>query len=154
MLNKEQVKHKIEHDSEFLRQIAIKFLGLGMMKAVEAHFNIEVGVLDDLFYEVPHYQRMFDEELDKQFQKQLAREGYINMLRVSKRLAEVASDPTVSAEGGPTIKDVVSAASTLAKIHENVLKKKGNSKKDELDELWETVNEPKSEEGVSGMPET
>lgn len=154
MLNKEQVKQQIEHDSEFARQIAIKFLELGMMKAVESHFNIEIGVLDDLFYEVPRYQQMFDEELDKQFQKQLAREGYINMLRVSKRLAEVASNQAAAADGGPTIKDVVSAASTLTKIHENVLKKKGSAKKDELDELWDTINESKPEKGASDMPET
>lgn len=155
MLNKEQVKHKIEHDSDFMRQISIKYLELGSMKAVEAHFNIMIGVVDDLFYEIPYYQKLFDEELDKQFQKRHAREGYINTLKIARRLSEVASEQTPGTEGGPTIKDVISAASTLAKLYEGVLKKKGEKSKDSLDELWDEVNsEPSPKKSIPDMPET
>lgn len=139
MLTEQDVIEKLENDSYFIRQLCLTYLDACTFKRTEANLGIHVGVLEKVFYEYPRYERMFDEELSRQAQGKLFREGQVNVFKLTTRLLEVAEDTNSQEDGGPTIKDVVSAANTLAKLYDSVLKQKGDKKKDALDSIFDEV---------------
>jgi hypothetical protein len=152
MLNKEQAQRRFDEDPNFVRQLALTYIEIGKINVVEAKLGIKPNALVDLFYEQPKYERAFDMALQNEANNKIMREGYVNVFKISRRLLEVISDDNSPEDMGPTIKDVVSAANTLTRFYEQILRPKNSAKASALDHIWDEVNdEPTTTKGASDM---
>ena len=135
-MDKNELK-KMLYDDTIMKDIVKDYIDFdGNFKAIEAKRGIGIGDLEDIFYEDEELEIKFQDALGSLINGKLQRESSIKMANLVKTLFDVVENDTAPSDGGPTVKDKVSAANTLAKILEKTNKPKGKEKGDKLDDLW------------------
>ena len=134
-MNKESFYESRKSDKNFIRGIALKYVEYeGNMAAVDVDLGSHIGFIDALMYEDQELAEELQEAIDVIVSNRLDREAAIRKIKLIETLNDIVSDTTLESDGGPTIRDKVSAANLLCKLTETD-KPKQRVEKRSLDDL-------------------